>query len=337
MSVLSLRALYAILGGLLLITPGKRDSQLFAGDTHAYRDDSSAIIYHGEKNKSEGYRAAIGYDDGFIAAGSGGQIDRISSSGKITKSEKFPGVNFNCLLSDQRMLIAAGDNGTLMISSDSGIFRNIDSGTDRNINSLALFNGIIIAGTDRGEILSGDEKGGFRKILLPVKGNIVSVSARESDCYGVTDEGEIIHSADAINWDITDFNKVYSGFYKPCYFTRVLVTANRIAVAGMNNDGSPVLMFSSQGGVWTERSLNYTDDQGMPGFLDDRPNDIFYDYQGDEFFLACNNGRLMKLPSCSQCNKLAVLSDENLTGIAGNNNTMIIVGENFFIRILNIR
>lgn len=312
MFLLYLRYVFVLLGGMILLSPGKRVG-------------------------SEGYRTIIRYEDEFIAAGTGGRIDHISVSGKLLKSEEFPGESFNCMLSDDEMIVAAGDNGTILIAHEDGIFRIVESYTDKNINSLTYFNNTIIAGCDQGEILSGDARGFFGKTHLEVKGNIISVSAGKNDCYGVTDEGEIIHSSDAISWDILDFNEYYSGFYKPCHFTRVLVTEDRIAIAGIRNDGSPVLMFSSGGKVWTERKLNYTDEQGMEGFLPDSPFDMFYDQSEEQLFLVFGKGKLMKLTSCSHCNDLAVLTAEDLTGISGNENTLMVVGCNFFIKALNIR
>jgi hypothetical protein len=311
MSFHNLQAVLIFLGGILLSIPGNG-------------------------NKTEGYKCLIRYEEGFIAAGSGGQIDWISVSGVKTKSEKFPGENFNCLLEFDHIIVVAGAGGTILISSNSGIFRKAESGTGRNINSLAVFNGFIIAGADHGEILRGDASGSFKKYPLDLKGNIVSLSARASECFGVTDEGEIIRSLNGSVWEITDFNKVYAGYYKPCYFTAILVTENRIAVTGIRNDGSPVMMFSNKGGVWTERILNYTDDQGIKGYLSDSPNDISYYEHGDEYYLACSNGKLMKLPSCSQCNKLAVISAEDLEGISIIENNLMIVGGNFFIGSLNL-
>ena len=197
--------------------------------------------YRGTGQNSGGYKAVARYEDGFIAAGADGRIDRITISGAVTKSEKFPGEKFNCIISWDKIIIAAGDRGTLLSSNETGIFHKVDSNTGENINSLSLFRGIIIGVTDHGEIISGDGKGSFKKTRLPLKGNIVSVSARESDCFGVTDEGEIIRTADGIKWDIIDFNKVYSGYYKTSYFTKVLVTDNRIAIVGIHNDGSPCI------------------------------------------------------------------------------------------------
>jgi len=312
MFLLNLQYVFVLLGGMILLSPGKR-------------------------SVSEGYRTIIRYEDEFIAAGTGGRIDRISVSGKLLKSEEFPGESFNCILSDDEMIVAAGDNGTILIAHEDRIFRKVESCSVKNINSLALFNKTIIAGCDQGEILSGDAGGFYRRTHLEVKGNIVSVSAGKNDCYGVTDEGEIVHSSDAISWDILDFNEFYSGFYKPCHFTRVLVTEDRIAIAGIRNDGSPVLMFSSGGKVWTERKLNYTDEQGIAGIMSDSPFDMFYDQSEEQFFIVFGEGKLMKLTSCSHCNDLAVITVEDLTGISGNENTLMVVGGNFFIKALNIR
>jgi hypothetical protein len=285
-------------------------------------------------SKSTGYNAIIRYEDGFMAVGSEGRIDRISVSGKNVKSEKVVGENFKCLLSDNQRIVVAGDHGTLMISYDNGPFGRVNCNTAKNINTLTLFKGKIVAGTDDGEILSGNGKD-FSKIFPAVKGNIVSLSARISECFGVTDKGEIIHSSDGINWDVFDFNTVYAGFYKPCIFRKILATETNIAVAGVKDDGSAVLMFSNKGNVWAERTLNYSDDRGLQDYLTDTPNDIFYDYTRDLFYLACDKGMIMKIPSCSHCNQLARLSSEKLAGVSGDGNVLMVVGENFYLKTLD--
>jgi hypothetical protein len=282
-----------------------------------------------------GYKAIVPFDDGFISAGSEGQIDLISASGEVVKWENIPGKNFNCLLAENQKVIVAGNNGTMLISINQGAFRQVDSGTNNNINALVLFKGIIVAGTSNGEILTGDGTGPFSIIYPEIKGNIVSLSARTNDCYGVTDKGEIIHSGDGTNWDVFDFNQVYAGYYKPCIFKYILATGKRLAVAGVYNDGSPVLMFSNQGNVWSERTLNYSDDQGRQYFLNDTPNAIYYNNSLDLFFLACNNGIVMKIPSCSHCNTIAKLTSVNLSGISGDNKTLIVVGDHFYTTAIN--
>ena len=299
-------------------------------------DTPISFVQAGESTFLNGYIDVTNFEDKFIAVGSDGRIDWISASGEIIKSVKIPDVELNCISTFDKHIITAGDNGIIFISSDDDTFRKLDSGTDKNINAITLFKGKIVACGDNGQILLGDKKGLFRKIQLNLKGNIVSVSSRASDCYGVTDEGEIIYTNDGISWDVFDFNKNYSGYYKPCQFSCVLATENRIAVIGIYIDGSPVLMFSSRGKVWTERTLNYTDDEGKIFFLKEIPNDIIYLISKDQFIITCSEGRVITIPSCSHCNKLYVLSSENLKGISANENSLLIVGDKDYIKTINM-
>ncbi|MDM7917700.1 MAG: hypothetical protein QUS12_00860, partial [Methanosarcina sp.] len=235
-------------GAFSLLVPGKYISRI--NISYSQTEITSSFFFQEAQKKRQGYSDVTAYGEGFIAAGTDGRIDWISITGMVTRSESFPGERFNCIVSGDKRIIAAGDRGTILISSEKGIFRKVESHFMENINSLTIFKGIIIAGADNGSVITGDGTESFKKIKLDVKGNIVSVSARQSDCYGVTDEGEIIHSSDGIKWDITDFNKVYSGYYKPCYFKRVVVSENSIVITGVRSDGSPVLLFSSYGSVW---------------------------------------------------------------------------------------
>ncbi len=283
-------------------------------------------------NPLENYIAVTNYEDGFLAVSENGKIDWINREGKITKTENFQGIELNCVFTIDKGIVVAGVHGTMLVSSDKGTFKKIDSDTNNEINSLTFFKEYIIAGANNGQILIGDKNWKFKTIQLELKGNIVSVSSKNDACYGVTNEGEIIHTNDGVNWKIFDFNKTYNGFYKTCYFNKILATKNQLAVIGIKEDGSPVLLFSARGTVWTERSLNYDDNQGMPANLTDIPNDIYYDIIKDRFILACSNGNVMVVPPCSHCNKLYNISTENFKGISGSNNKIIIVGENGYLK-----
>ena len=302
--------------------------------TALFLASSLFLLFPCKGSSASGYNAVISCEDGFLATGSGGRMDWISVSGNITKSDTFPEVEFNSLLSNNQWICAAGDSGTILLSTDKSAFRRVESATRKNMPSLAFFHENILAGSEQGELLIGDEKGMYRSLQLNLKGNIVSLSARASDCYGATDQGEIIHSTDGVNWTIFDFNEYYSGYYKPCRFTRILAMDNQIAVAGIKDDGSPVLMFSTQGTVWSERALSYTDDQGMLSYLTEIPTDLFYDVLEDQLILVSNKGQMMKIPSCSHCNKLMVLSTEDLKGISENGNTWMVVGSHFYIKAI---
>ena len=287
-----------------------------------------------KSSSANGYRALIGCGDGFLAAGSGGRMDWISVSGDLTQSLKPTEANLNALLSYKQTLYAAGDSGTLLISTDNHHFRKVEIGTGSAIHCLTRFNNQIVAGSDNGLLLVGDELGVFNRVELALEGNIVSLSANETACYGVTDKGEILHSTDGIHWVLFDFNSYYAGYYKSCQFTCVFADKNQISAAGRCLDGSPILMVSSQGTVWSERSLNFTDEQGVRSSLTEIPSSICLDEAGDQLLLACGKGQVMSIPSCSHCNKLWTISTEDLSGISKNGTTWLIVGADFQRHVL---
>jgi len=287
-----------------------------------------------QSRSANGYRALIGCGDGFLAAGSGGRMDWISTSGVVTKSIKPTEFNLNALLSYQQTLFAAGDSGILLLSNDNQSFRKVDVGTGASIFCLTRFNNRMIAGSEQGMLLVGDENGVFKHLSLALEGNIVSLSSSETACFGVTDKGEILHSMDGIHWTLLDFNTYYAGYYRPCRFTSVLVTKNQIAVAGVHDDGSPALMLSSEGTIWAERSLNYSGEQGEWCNLKERPFSMYDDALQDQILLVCSNGKVMKIPSCSHCNQLLTISAVNNTCLCENKEYWLVVGDDFSLHAL---
>lgn len=292
------------------------------------------LLFPVKGRSTEGYRALIDHSEGYVAVGSSGRVDQISASGKILKSKKLGNFDFNALLRCERGMCLAGDSGSLFFSTDFETFQKIESGTESPIYSLVYFNGKVLAGSTEGLLLVSDNQVQFRKLQLAVEGNIVSLSARATECFGVTDKGEIVRSTDGVNWTVFDFNAYYSGFYKPCQFTCISAHEEQIAVAGKDVDGSPVLMLSSQGSVWTERVLTYTDNNGGVSNLVGIPNLIYSDTAEDQLILVCSKGQIMLIPSCSHCNKLISVSTDDLKSISKNGNSWLIIGDDFQRHIL---
>jgi hypothetical protein len=272
------------------------------------------------------YRAVAGCEDGFVAARSDGRIDKISPSGEVLLSTILSDVALNGLLFCDSTLWVAGDGGVLILVPEGEEPQRVESGTRANIRSLALYKGRVVAGADGGVVLTGEESG-FEVTRLALRGNIVSVSAGARGCYGVTDRGEIIRSEDLETWEITDFNALYAGYYPPRGFTAVCVTDHQVAVAG-DSDERAVLSLSTDGRVWAERSLDYTDPQGMPAMLSETPRAIIYEAEWDRFLLACDDGVVMSVPACSHCNALFQMpTRSNLTALAGSGGRVLAVGE----------
>lgn len=293
--------------------------------------ETSQTTTDNDQETVEGFRAVCSTGENFVAVGTQGRVDWVSASGKILKTEKLTDATLKCALGFDQTVLVGGENGELYISRNNAGFRKVSVPISDAINSLVSFNGKVLAAADYGQILLGDPNGKFEKIQLSLKGNIVSVSANTTVCYGVTDEGEIISSKNGKEWNITDFNQLYAGYYKTAHFTSVFATDSRIAVAGQNDDNTPVLMFSSEGSVWAERSLNYNDENGA-AYLSEIPEAVFYNALKDEFILGCRNGKAMTIPSCSHCNQFYPLTTEDIRAIAGTETRLVFVGNKFYLK-----
>jgi len=285
--------------------------------------------------ENNGYRDIMFYNGKYLAIGTEGRIDYISSSGEKTTVISTTGNNLNCIAVENQVVIAGGDKGTILFSSDGKIFSRVESGINANINGITCKNELFIAVADRGTILISKNGSTWSSIKSEAKGNIVSVTANDSFFIGVTEMGEILTSKDGIDWKIQDYNKEYSGYNRSCVFRKVLAANNRIVIIGKHNDDSPAVLFSTLGNVWSERTLIYEDDNGMMKYLSNEPNAITYDAIRDQFILACDKGEIFTLPSCSKCNVSEKISDSDLYAITCTGNLLICVGREFSVKALN--
>ncbi len=285
----------------------------------------------------KGYRDVTFVEDYFIAVGTGGRIDRINKTGEIYPLNNDLKEDLNSVTTNGQVIIAAGVNGTIVVSTDKLTFRKIEIGTDMEIFSITSFNGVIIAAAEDGTVLTTSDTERWCSTKLPVKGEIVSLSAGASVCAGITTKGEIVSTSDAVNWGVFDYNQKYAGYGKPCIFTDVIVTSDRIAVAGYHEDRSPAVLISSMGTVWMERLLNYTDDSGMMEYFSGILNSIGYDRTEDQFFVVSGDGDLLSLPSCTRCNGRLKVSEKNLTSVICSDNTLMLAGDDFCVHTIPLR
>ncbi len=284
----------------------------------------------------EGYRDAVPYRNMFLAVGTGGMIDLIDDSGKRIRIRSTQGSDLNCAAVWQQGALVAGDGGTVLWSEDGKIFEPAVTGTEKDINGMAARQDMIIAGADEGTILLSVNGRSWNVIETGANGNIVSVTARESFFMAVTDEGEILRSDDGLNWQVTNYNEKYRGYNKPCVFSEILAAGNTIVICGRHHDGTPAVITSTLGNVWAERILNYRDDHGVIRFLSNCPNGIAWDKQRNQHILACDNGEIFSLPSCTKCNASAIISGSDIKAVACFDNSLFCGGKGFTFQIVSL-
>lgn len=273
-----------------------------------------------------GYNDVVFFKGRSIAVGTDGRIDCISPSGEKTRIDSSSGCDLRSAFANGEILLAAGDSGTILFSPDGRTFYRATSGTERNINGIASKDGLLIAGADNGMILASTNGRSWDSMSLPIRGNIVSISANPSFFIGVSDSGEIIRSEEGRKWAVQDFNKEY---HQHTTFKKITASRYSVVIIGTHEDGSPSILTSSLGNVWSERPPIYEDELGVVRSLTVAPNGITYDPDRDQFILACDHGELVTLPPCSKCNKYARIGGNDLHALIYADSTLVIVGDEF--------
>ncbi|MCW8850862.1 MAG: hypothetical protein OQJ81_12850 [Melioribacteraceae bacterium] len=294
-----------------------------------YNSIKSNSVRGSNLNIGKGYTDLVIYNENYYLIGPEERIDIIyKNEGKNTLHRS--GENkLNCITANGDLIITVGDNGTILYSINGEDFYYSDAGSNKNIYEVVYKAGIYFAASDEGEILVSENGLKWFKKQTGAEGNIISLSSNNNMIIGVTNMGEIIKSTDGIDWEIKQYNREYAGFYQYSIFRKVVATDNTIVIIGIHDDGTPSILFSTLGNVWSKRIPIYIDENGISRYLVSKPNDIAYDFNNNQFIVVCDNGELLSLPSCSKCNKYFKIEDTNLNAVIIHERNMIIAGSSF--------
>lgn len=167
---------------------------------------------------------------------------------------------------------------------------------------------------------------------LPVRGRLCDLSIDASILWAVTDAGEIVHGNPASEWTVLDFNDRYEGYYPKVCLRAVAAGGGSVMVAGNRPDGTSAAYTSSRGTVWSERTLDYTE-QGIPCAFTAEVTGLYYDAAQDRFYLLGSGGSQLVLPGCSHCNSLARYPVEKLYArIPAGDGSLLLGSDGFVIK-----
>ena len=280
----------------------------------------------------EGYRAVCSDGDTYIAVGSDGRIDRIRPDKTVTRIPAAAAC-LNDVISINGTAVAAGDDGVILCAKDGGDFKEVNSGTTESLYSLALFHEIFLAAGADGTLLCSPDGEHWTSMKSGTENNILSIAANEQMCMAVTRESEILISTDGETWNIMDYNTFYKGCSEPCLFRSVRACSDAFFIAGeyLNFPGTPAILSTDTGEIWSEHVLNEINDKPAEEFYPLIINAVALDW--DQLVAICNDGMLLTVTECIVCNKLDVLCDKNINDLASGNGFLILVGDDFWFDI----
>ena len=168
-------------------------------------------------------------------------------------------------------------------------------------------------------------------VSLPVQGRLCDLAVDGNTLWAVTDTGEILHGSEASGWTVLDFNAQYAGYYPQISFRAIATGGGSIMVAGVRPDGMPATFTSSRGTVWSERTLDYSE-QGRPCVFSAEVTDLSYDPRQDRFYLLGSGGVQLALPGCSHCNSLTRYPTDTLYARIPSDAGALLLGSDGFRR-----
>lgn len=290
-----------------------------------------------DKNRPElssGYRA-VWYDgDAFIAVGTNGRIDRIKPDKTVSGLPAATNVCLNSVVSLNGIDVVVGDDGVVLTTKDGGSFKPAKSSTTKSLYGVTIFRDTFLAAGADGTLICSTDGEQWTSMNSEIKNDIISISANERMCMAVTRESQILMSVDGQKWDVLDYNAYYEGYSEPCRFRKVRSFGNMFYIAGeyLNYPGTPAILSSDTGEIWMEHVLTKINDSPGGEYLPLIPNAFAVD--SDQLVVACNDGKLLTVTSCSSCNKLDVIGDKNIKDLVSANDFLALVGDDFWFEIL---
>ena len=123
---------------------------------------------------------------------------------------------------------------------------------------------------------------------------------------GRDDDGRLYIKSDD-QWELFDFNSIYSGYYPPCRFTALAACGGFFHAAGTDDNGRPHLFSSMSGSAWEERPLATRDPMGDLITVNGNVIGIIGHEEQRQLFLVTDAGQLVTLPECPKCMRVHAL------------------------------
>lgn len=275
------------------------------------------------------YLNAAAYKDGFIAVGSNGRMEFISISGDIETIHTPVGAALLDISVSQDNAVAVGEEGAILLLQEDGAVSQLKTDCKETLHSVCVFKNMWFAGGDSGVLLYSDDLERWQSIELPLEGAITGLAADGERCIGVTDDGEILVSTDGMAWEMLDYNQYYG---QEISFQGIELCDNMFYAFGVNAEGASQMLMSLEGGVWSDRDLEVYQN-GIPDGNTPQISGICWD--GQQIIAACPDGRVLTLPSCTQCNTVQEVSDKPLYSVAFNSGKLLFAGQDCSIQILD--
>ena len=292
--------------------------------------------------KVHGYTSAAAENTGggvasFLACGTDGRLDRISVNNKVDNIPlNVNGSDLTQVLVTPDVTLVGGYSGALLYSRDGNLFTSCTGVGGADILGLAAFKGKYYACARNGSLLESKDAVSWHLIARLSHDPVISIAASDRYIMAITAGSDIFVSKDGNTWSGQNFNTYYNGYYEKYVFTKLAGIGPSIYIIGYPraDRGRPLIMWSDSGGeVWMFKTLGEINKEMPEKYYPLTVNSIVP--FTDELLAAANNGRILTLTSCSECNTITGMSDMNSAAMAISGDNLLVVGGGYSYALLN--
>lgn len=274
--------------------------------------------------------------DMFLACGTDGRLDRIFEDGTVENIPLETDADFTKILVSLDITLISGRSGTLFYSKDSVSFSSCGKITKSDILSLAQFKDKFYACASDGSLFVSKDGISWKQSKKLTNKPIIAMDSNDVYCMAITEDTDIFITEDGEDWKLENYNSVYAEFYEKYAFTNLINLGPTFFVLGfpVENPDYPHIMYSDSGGeVWMFKTLDQINDEELEAYLPMRINSVCV--FGGELMGVCNDGRVLTITSCAECNQIMDSLNSDLRGIALSDDKMLVAGDDYQFEILD--
>lgn len=276
------------------------------------------------------YTDVVGFADGFVAVGHAGMASFIDANQEITPLQVDTDADLLCVAQWQDGLVIGGADGILWkMDTDFSTERQRLGRSD--IVSIVTFQGKLYAISQNGKLYEsadGDDWNSSKTGLQDVVG-----MAASADCLIASSEDADIFIMTAEGTEQFNYNEKYEGLATGLTVKGVGADPYLVWLLGTYDTGEPAAVHSDLGEFWHDRPLVVLDEGQTMLELDTQPFSLVYTDLTGYRVLICEQGHLLVLTDCQECNQYYETQTDSLTAGAFWDGHLCLVGEDEFVSI----
>ncbi len=275
------------------------------------------------------YRAVESWQDVFIVVGDSGHVYAVKADGSMDELILEEETDLCQVQIAENRIYLGGTNGDVYFSEDGENFKRIHTSLDTEIQGIAAVEDDVLIASEDSIVLYREEEDTAE--ILYEKESVIGIAASDHAVIAATSDGNFLIRQEDGSFLCRSYEATYG---ERISLTDIFACNGMICAIGEDDNGSPLMISSLGGEVWTRRGLYMMGEGGQYEELIGCPLSAACAFGEDTIVLVCDNGMLALLPACIKCNTFYKISDQALIDVACSENAVCVIEEDDVLQII---